>query len=213
MEEYWTFTVNKEDTLPAVVEQASKAIIECQSSLGKEVLSILSDIYYFHGLDKDSIIEWVEDTCSSFSEFCWLYAKPDAPQSDFVLNLFAWHLKQANGAIINHGLPVGGLAVCMAAMERAFELWSSGKDPKKKTSDRDNQDTCDDKKKFSGDKWVVCTAGYAKLALGLREDKQWPKIISGAEAHIPATSTSGTEFAAVHTISQPEAETYAALSL
>ncbi|KAF5383867.1 hypothetical protein D9615_003638 [Tricholomella constricta] len=111
--------------------------------------------------------------------------KKGAFQSDLVYEIFSRHLKQTIGAVVDHELPVGGLALCTAAMERALELWAEGEAPKNlKVSDDDSKN--DNKKKvFGGDEWIARTGGYATLASGLHKDDQWPIIITEAEARFP----------------------------
>ncbi|KAF5378308.1 hypothetical protein D9615_008784 [Tricholomella constricta] len=209
MEEHWTWTENNQDAWPAVVEQTSKIITEWRSSIGKDAIAILGDLFEKYEMTKVEIIDWVEEQRGDPGEFRWLYANPDAPkgqkgafQSDLVLEIFATHLKQAAGAAMDYGLPVGGLALCTAAMERAFELWETGEYPKKKDEKKD--EVAAGKKRsqsapaFGGDEWIARTAGYVALAQSLKEDEQWPIIISKAEAHMPAGA------AAAAAVSQPD---------
>ncbi|KAF8152241.1 hypothetical protein B0H34DRAFT_724450 [Crassisporium funariophilum] len=204
MEDHWKWTPNTQDALPAVVEQSAKIITEWRSSIGKAAIAILSDIFEHHEMDKQQIIDWVKDIRGDAGEFRWLYANPDAPkgkkgafQSDLVLGVFAGHLKQTSGAMLDHGVPVGGLALCTAAMERALELWANGEDPKKKDAEAKKHDETGKKRSqpipsFGGDVWISCTAGYVALAHGLKEDEHWPKILSEAEARIPASAATTT---------------------
>ncbi|GLB35103.1 hypothetical protein LshimejAT787_0206680 [Lyophyllum shimeji] len=209
MEEHWTWTENDQDALPAVVEQTSKIMSEWRSSIGKDAIAILGDLFEKYEMTKDEIVAWVEEQRGDPGEFRWLYADPDAPkgqkgafQSDLVSEIFATHLKQAAGAAMDYGLPVGGLALCTAAMERAFELWETGEDPKKKDEKKD--EVAAGKKRsqsapaFGGDEWIARTAGYVALAQSLKEDDQWPVIISKAEARMPARAT------AAAVVSQPD---------
>ncbi|KAF8056075.1 hypothetical protein FPV67DRAFT_1732286 [Lyophyllum atratum] len=168
-------------------------------------IAILSDVFEHCEMDKDDIIDWV-NIRGDAGEFRWLYASPDAPkgkkgafQSDLVLGVFARHLKQTSGAMMDYGMPVGGLALCTAAMERALELWANGEDPKKKDAEAKKHDEAAAGKKrcqpipsFGGDTWISCAAGYVALAQGLTEDEHWLKILSEAEARIPANAATAT---------------------
>ncbi|KAG6825617.1 hypothetical protein H0H92_003052 [Tricholoma furcatifolium] len=191
MEEYWTFTEERADALPAIVEQVSKVITEWRSSIGKEAIQILGDIFKTNEMTKEDIVIWVDEQCGKKGEFRWLYDNPDgAPgskgafQSDLVLDIFAYHLKQVSGAVEDYGLPIGGLALCTAAMERALELWAAGDDPRNSKRKENDRDAAEQKKKFGGDIWISCTAGYASLAGRL--DEQWGEIIEAAEARVPS---------------------------
>ncbi|KAG5633660.1 hypothetical protein H0H81_006195, partial [Sphagnurus paluster] len=138
MDEHWIWTTNSEDSLPAVVDQTSKVITEWRSSMGKKAIAILTNIFERDEMSKDEIIEWVEERRGGpIDTFRWLYADPDGPEgekgaflSDIVLQIFGYHLKQVSGAKKDYGLPIGGLALCTAAMECALELWSTGELPK-----------------------------------------------------------------------------------
>ncbi|KAG6839954.1 hypothetical protein C0991_010078 [Blastosporella zonata] len=142
MEKNWTCSNNPCDTLPAIVEQTSKVVTEWHSSIGKKAINILTDLFTDNKMLQDKIVKWVEDTCGKKGEFHWVYLNPDAPlgmrsafQSNLVLEIFSFHLKQAAGTAIDHGTPIGGLALCTAAMEHALGLWANGEDPKKKVAE------------------------------------------------------------------------------
>ncbi|KAG6806179.1 hypothetical protein H0H92_012406, partial [Tricholoma furcatifolium] len=212
MEEYWTFTTKSSDALPAVVEQVGKVVTEWRSSIGKEAIQILADIFKMNEMTKDDIVAWVADQRGAAGGFRWLYSNPDGPpgskgafQSDLVLEIFSYHVKLVAGAARDYGLPVGGLALCTAAMERALVLWAGGEDPrdsKRKDVARLDNDATKQNKKFGGDTWIACTAGYASLATGLSDEK-WDEILEAAKAQHPSCAVNAV----------PEDELRASLSL
>ncbi|KAG6809035.1 hypothetical protein H0H92_001857, partial [Tricholoma furcatifolium] len=191
--EYWTWTAKLGDALPAIVEQISKIVTEWRSSIGKEGLNLIEGIIVENRMSKEEIVDWVAEMREDFR---WLYKDPDGPvgskgafQSDLVLELFAFHQKLAMASVVDHGLPIGGLALCAAAIERALEIWAEGE--KKKdgvNSERDgppNRKRVQNTPSFGGETWVKATAGYVGLAGGLKADEQWVEILDAVEARMP----------------------------
>ncbi|KAG6855370.1 hypothetical protein H0H87_004045 [Tephrocybe sp. NHM501043] len=61
MEEYWAFTTKSSNALPAIVEQVGKVIMGWQSSIRKEAIQILTNIFKMNDMMKDNIVAWVDD--------------------------------------------------------------------------------------------------------------------------------------------------------
>ncbi|KAG5633780.1 hypothetical protein H0H81_005293, partial [Sphagnurus paluster] len=175
--------------------------------MGKEAISILTNIFERDEMSKDEIIDWAKERRGGpIDTFRWLYADPDGPEgekgaflSDILLQIFGYHHKQVSGAKKDYGLPIGGLALCTPAMEcAALELWSTGELPKPSRK-RDSYDPMvlesSSSKKASpamvsrGNDWVARTAGYTALTKGLDPVEHWLLIFELAETEVALIST------------------------
>ncbi|KAG6855480.1 hypothetical protein H0H87_002251 [Tephrocybe sp. NHM501043] len=106
MEEYWTFTEDCADALLAIVEQ------------------ILGNIFKTNEMTKEDIVIWVDEQYGKKDKFWWFYNNPDGAlllglkkstfQSDLILYIFVYHLKQASGAVKAYGLPIEGHALTLS---------------------------------------------------------------------------------------------------
>ncbi|KAG6825095.1 hypothetical protein H0H92_004725 [Tricholoma furcatifolium] len=144
-------------------------------------------------MSKEETVEWI---AGMREDFCWLYKDPDSPigfkgafQSDMMLELFAFHLKLTMASVVDHGLPVGGLALCAAAIECALEIWADGEKKKDTNVDREgagNKKRVQNTPSFRGDYWINATAGYVTLVNGLKADDHWEEIFKATKARMPA---------------------------
>ncbi|KAF5382657.1 hypothetical protein D9615_003030 [Tricholomella constricta] len=220
MEAYWTWTERPGDALIAVIDQTSKLLQEWRSSIGKEGITILGEIYYDNGFDREEMAQWVKDMCGGPGKFCWLYANPEgeegekgAFQSELVLEIFSRHMKKTSGAMLDHGLQVGALALCTASVERAFELWANGEDPKKSEDAKKKAENVSVSGKralstpsFGGVEWIRRTGSYAMLASGLKRETHWAAILAEVDTRL------GLQHATTN-VGHPEEDIRATLSL
>ncbi|EDR03816.1 uncharacterized protein LACBIDRAFT_331268 [Laccaria bicolor S238N-H82] len=102
-------------------------------NIGTSALQILSNFFWEQSLTQDEIITYCKTERLNFK---FIYRDPMAPpgkkgglQSDLILQVFTCHFKKTAFAAKSYGLPVRGLGMSTAALERALSLWSSGVDP------------------------------------------------------------------------------------
>lgn len=133
-----------------------------------------------------------------------LYSDPEglsgAYRSEIVLQAFAAHLEYTKGAMKDFGAPAGALALCAAAVERAFLMWKTGtklddvartqlvdaaaKDTSRRGRQLYNglQIELRQVKSFSDATWGVVTRQHSKHTAKLKQGA-WDTVVSGASAY------------------------------
>ncbi|EDR08654.1 uncharacterized protein LACBIDRAFT_297049 [Laccaria bicolor S238N-H82] len=171
-----------ENSLEIVTSVAGDVLTDWRSSIGMNMLDVLSAFFAEYNLNKDEIMAFVPHALEGFR---FIYADPDAPpnekggfKSDLILNLFAYHFKKTSNAPRSYGSQAGGLGLCTATMERALFLWRFGVNPIKDEKGNKKKNVT----QFNDSDWGLKMRGWIKSASRLLPE-DWAYIFEEANIH------------------------------
>ncbi|TFK58881.1 hypothetical protein BDN72DRAFT_865599 [Pluteus cervinus] len=165
IETHWNDEFGHVEITPAVFAVASNAITDWRSAIGKAALKQVdarlrrdhknsSERKIYVGNMKDNNGYVYQDPVNKSGSY----------RGELLLTLFATHKAIDDKTNIDHGRPIGALALCCVALERAFKYWKTGT-------------LSNDKENFVAKKWkprLVKHVGHIKAL----SSRKWDEIMT-----------------------------------
>ncbi|GJF00304.1 hypothetical protein PsYK624_165880 [Phanerochaete sordida] len=204
--------LDDKDKLRKAREVVAQRAFDWRSKIGKAAIKAVGN--YLDSSDhrtEEQRKAYYTKYCSDKNPRCLYFdeeARRGAYRADVVLQAFAAHLSLVSGREFEFGPPAGALALCAAAVERAFLMWKSGRKLseddraaliKKSQANRSQagrnitaalQVEAKKVKTFSESMWGSVTAQHLPYTTTL-SDSKWAQVIDGATSS-PRGVLSGT---------------------
>ncbi|THG98863.1 hypothetical protein EW026_g3381 [Hermanssonia centrifuga] len=213
LQQSWStwFPKHKELVTPsmAIYKVAAQRLYEWRSNVGKRGIAAVQWLWKDRKLDTEEERSDYVSTHLKPRYYCMYWDNTNgkgAFQAEVLMRTFAVYLGKCDhttGSLINFGLPVGGLAMCAAAVERGLLLYQTGRLMTEQEQDADVQSALDEGegdlaeslrdfysrlRTFSEGGWSTATHNYVKVILKL-DEKQWGRIIRAGMKHVKQSKT------------------------
>ncbi|KAF4567168.1 hypothetical protein EYR36_010785 [Pleurotus pulmonarius] len=172
---------------PAIIAMAGTTLIDHRSAIGKAGLAAVTN--------KVRVGTPPHEAAAIIAGYAvprFIYFDPDADTkkgtflSLIIQETLAAHMVAVLEADKSFGRPVGALALCCAAIERALNGWKHGVNSieENKKDPQLNRQTA-----FKADRWGPVAVRWAKAIQGAMTDARWDYLIRESCAHIPDKRT------------------------
>ncbi|KAJ7090704.1 hypothetical protein C8R44DRAFT_420008 [Mycena epipterygia] len=175
----------------AVYAVAASAIRNWRSKIGKTAFKGLESI-----LDSDDSCSTIEGRANFVADrlrdSIFVYENEEdqtgAFRSDIILRAFAAHLEHVVKADFSYGPPVGAMAIACSAVERALNMYKSGKSSADGVQRRGKRSA----HSFVAVPWAARAKAYLP-AIKTLTDKKWQKIVAMGTPYIETTAHVGAD--------------------